>query len=185
LPHLPPAAPAQAINVGFYTAWTDGSAADPRAAMISQLDWVAPTFFSLGHERQSRCHRRCADAPHPGRCACIVRWCVPVLQNAANAKWDGAGATAIMQSSGPPRRVRQPDRRRARKVGRCRRHGRLREPAEARHCRARSTFVAGISTRGLRPASPRSSRCTMPIDDADWSAKRLAAVADKVVLDGL
>ncbi|MBY0394483.1 MAG: polysaccharide deacetylase, partial [Novosphingobium sp.] len=38
----------QALNVGFYTSWSDGSAETLRRH-VSQLDWVAPTLFSLGH----------------------------------------------------------------------------------------------------------------------------------------
>ncbi len=165
------------INVGFYTAWTDGSA-QTLERHISQLDWVAPTFFSLGQNGNlvvtddAPMRRILAGALHRP----LV---VPVLQNAANAKWDGAGATAIMQN--PVRRaafVNQIDAalEKSGDAGVMVDFENLPKPGIA----ALQTFVRDLRARLAQ--HHRIVAVTMPIDDPDWSAKRLAAVADKVVL---
>ena len=177
--HAAPAAHGggHALNVGFYTSWTDGSA-QTLARHVGQLDWVAPTLFSLGQggnlviTEDAPMRRVLTSALHHP----LV---VPVLQNAANAKWDGAGATALMQS--PARRaalVSQIDAAldRSGDGGVMVDFENLPKPGIA----ALRGFLADLHAR-LAPKH-RVVVVTMPIDDADWSARRLAEVADKVVL---
>ena len=167
----------QALNVGFYTSWSEGSA-QTLERHIGQLDWVAPTLFSLGQNGNlvvtddAPMRRVLASALHRP----LV---VPVLQNAANAKWDGAGAAAIMQS--PTRRaalINQIDAAldRSGDGGVMIDFENLPKPGVA----ALRGFLADLHAR--LAIKHRVVAVTMPIDDADWSAKRLAEVADKVVL---
>lgn len=167
----------QALSVGFYTSWTDGSAETLRRH-IDQLDWVAPTLFSLGQNGNlvvtddAPMRRVLVSALHHP----LV---VPVLQNAANANWDGAGATTVMAS--PARRaalVNQIDAAldKSGDGGVMIDFENLPKPGVA----ALRGFVADLHAR-LAPKH-RVVAVTMPLGDADWSAKRLAEVADKVVL---
>lgn len=167
----------QALNVGFYTSWTDGSAETLRRH-IGQLDWVAPTLFSLGRDGNLVVSD---DAPMRRILTSSIHrpLVVPVLQNAANAKWDGAGATAIMASS--VRRaalVSQIDAAldKSGDGGVMVDFENLPKPGIA----ALRGFIADLHAR-LAPKH-RVVAVTMPIDDADWSARRFAEVADKVVL---
>ena len=177
--HAAPAAhgSGQTLNVGFYTAWTDGSA-QTLQRHIGQLDWVAPTLFSLGQggnlvvTDDAPMRRVLASALHRP----LV---VPVLQNAANGTWDGAGAAAIMQS--PARRaalVNQIDAAldKSGDGGVMIDFENLPRPGIV----ALRGFLADLHAR-LAPRH-RVVAVTMPIDNADWSARRLADVADKVVL---
>ncbi|WP_298165964.1 glycosyltransferase [Novosphingobium sp.] len=177
--HTAPAAlgGGQQLSVGFYTSWTDGSAQTLRRH-IGQLDWVAPTLFSLGQNGNLVVTD---DAPMRRVLTSALRrpLVVPVLQNAANAKWDGAGATAVMES--PARRaalVSQIDAAldKSGDGGVMIDFENLPKPGIA----ALRGFVADLHAR-LAPKH-RVVAVTMPIDDADWSAKHLAEVADKVVL---
>ncbi len=167
----------QTLNVGFYTSWTDGSA-ETLARHLGQLDWVAPTLFSLNAGGQLAVTD---DAPMRRVLAAGLHrvLVVPVLQNAANGKWDGTGATAVMAN--PARRaalVGQIDAA-LDKSG----DGGVMVDFESlppAGITALRSFIADLHAR-LAPKH-RVVSVTMPIDDADWSAKRFAAVADKVVL---
>ena len=167
----------QTLNVGFYTSWTDGSA-QTLARHLGQFDWVAPTLFSIGAGGQlvvtdDAPMRRVLTA---GMHRVLV---VPVLQNAANGTWDGAGATALMQN--PARRaalVSQIDAA-LDKSG----DGGVMvdfENLPPAGIPALHSFIADLRAR-LAPKH-RVVSVTMPIDDANWSARHFADVADKVVL---
>lgn len=167
----------QSLSVGFYTSWSEGSAQSLKRHM-GQLDWVAPTLFSLsgdGHLIVSD------DAPMRRVLTSALHrpLVVPVLQNAANGTWDGAGAAAVMADPA----------RRAALVGQiaaaldCSGDGgvmidfeNLPRPGIA----ALPGFLGELRAR-LAPRH-RVVAVTMPLGDADWSARRLAEVADKVVL---
>ncbi len=177
--HAGPAAhgSGQALSVGFYTSWRDGSALSLQRH-VGQLDWIAPTLFSLGQggnlvvSDDAPMRRVLASALHRP----LV---VPVLQNAANAQWDGAGATAVMAS--PARRaalVSQIDAAldKSGDGGVMIDFENLPRPGIA----ALHGFLADLRARLV--TKHRVVAVTMPIDDADWSAKELATVADKVVL---
>ena len=167
----------QTLNVGFYTSWTDGSA-QTLARHLAQLDWVAPTLFSLNANGRLNVTD---DAPMrrvlaTGMHRVLV---VPVLQNAANGMWDGAGAMAVMEN--PVRRAALVDRIDAAldKSG----DGGVMvdfENLPPAGIAALHSFIADLHAR-LAPKH-RVVSVTMPIDDADWSARHFADVADKVVL---
>lgn len=167
----------QTLNVAFYTSWTDGSA-QTLARHLGQLDWVAPTLFSLSAGGQLAVTD---DAPMRRVLAAGLHrvLVVPVLQNAANGTWDGVGATAEMEN--PVRRaalVGQIDAA-LDKSG----DGGIMvdfENLPASGVAALHSFVADLHAR-LAPKH-RVVAVTMPIDDANWSARHFATVADKVVL---
>ncbi len=103
LPHAPArATPGDPVTVGFYVPWDPDSGAS-LARNIKQLDWVVPTLGSItqGGRRavftsDSKFSRIVAAAPNRPRV-------LPMVQNAADDKWDGAGMAAILAS--PVRRA--------------------------------------------------------------------------------
>ena len=167
----------QTLNVAFYTSWTDGSA-QTLARHLGQLDWVAPTLFSLNAGGRLAVSD---DAPMRRVLATGLHrvLVVPVLQNAANGTWDGTGAAAVMQD--PARRaalVSQIDA----ALDRSGDGGVMVdfENLPVSGIAALHSFIADLHAR-LAPKH-RVVSMTMPIDDADWSARRFTDVADKVVL---
>ena len=92
---------ADAVTVGFYVPWDP----DSRSSLqrnVTQLDWVVPTLGSIteGGRRavftaDPAFDRIIATAPNRPRV-------LPMVQNAADDKWDGAGMAAILAS--PARR---------------------------------------------------------------------------------
>jgi len=89
------------VSVGFYVPWDPDSKAS-LARHIGQLDWVVPTLASvtgggsIAHYAPDRQFERiiAASANRPR--------ILPMIQNAANDTWDGAGMAAILHS--PARR---------------------------------------------------------------------------------
>ncbi|MEI6642675.1 MAG: glycosyltransferase [Novosphingobium sp.] len=167
----------QTLNVGFYTSWTDGSA-QTLERHVGELDWLAPTLFSLDHSGNLAVTD---DAPMRRILTSALRrpLVVPVLQNAANGKWDGTGATALMAN--PARRaalVGQIDA----ALDRTGDGGVMIdfEDLPPSGIAALHGLLADLHAR-LAPKH-RVVAVTMPIDDTAWSARRLAEVADKVVL---
>ncbi|OYW16634.1 MAG: polysaccharide deacetylase [Novosphingobium sp. 12-64-8] len=166
-----------ALTVGFYTSWTDGSA-QTLAHHINQLDWVAPTLMSLDHAGKLSV---ADDAPMRHVLASAIHrpLVVPVLQNASNGTWDGAGTTAVLQN--PARRaalVASVDAALYRSGD-----GGVMvdfENLPPQGIAALRQFVADLHAR-LTPKH-RIVAVTMPVDSADWSIRQFAAVADKVVL---
>ncbi|MCH7628781.1 MAG: glycosyltransferase [Proteobacteria bacterium] len=165
------------LSVGFYTSWTDGSA-QVLARHVGQLDWVAPTLLSIDHgghltvTDDAPMRRVLAGALHRP----LV---VPVLQNAADGTWDGAGTTAVLAN--PARRHALADSV-AQALDKSGDGGVMVDfenlpPAGIASLHA---FLADLHAR-LAP-SHRVVAVTMPIDSSDWSARSFAKVADKVVL---
>ncbi|MCW1383121.1 glycosyltransferase [Novosphingobium sp. KCTC 2891] len=165
------------ITVGFYTSWTDGSA-EVLARHVGQLDWVAPTLMSIDHAGQLTVTD---DAPMRRVLAGALHrpLVVPVLQNAANGTWDGAGTTAVLTNSA---------RRAALVAGidaaldRSGDNGVMIdfENLPPNGIAALRTLAADLHAR-FAPKH-RVVAVTMPIDSPEWSARDLARVADKVVL---
>ncbi len=92
LPHA--ANPGHPVAVGFYTPWDDASAAS-LAHHVEDLDWVVPHWLSVigpAHRLQvlgdAKGHAILRGAVHRP----LV---LPMIQNAVNGKWDGAGAARL------------------------------------------------------------------------------------------
>jgi len=167
----------QTLNVGFYTSWTEGGA-QTLQRHVGELDWVAPTLYSLDPRGNLAVTD---DAPMRRVLTSALHrpLVVPVLQNAANGKWDGAGAAALMAS--PARRAALASQVDA-ALDRSGDGGVMIdfENLPRTGIAALHDLVADLHAR-LAPKH-RVVAVTMPIDDPDWSARRLAEVADKVVL---
>ncbi|WP_225205467.1 glycosyltransferase [Novosphingobium huizhouense] len=171
------AAPGRPLMVGFYTSWSDGSA-QVLARHVGQLDWIAPTLMSLDHQGRLTVTD---DAPMRRVLAGALHrpLVVPVLQNAADGTWDGAGTTAVLAA--PARRRALADAIAA-ALDKSGDGGVMLDfenlpPAGIAGLRA---LAADLHAR-LAPAH-RVVAVTMPIDSPEWSARALAQVADKVVL---
>lgn len=166
-----------ALTIGFYVPDADSSAAT-LARHVNQLDWVAPTLFSL-----DRAGRLVSTDDLPMRrvlASAIHRpLVVPVLQNATASGWDGAGTGRLLAD---------PARRHAlvAAIGRALDASgdggvmvdfeNLDAPAVAQL----QVFLGELHAQ-LAPRH-RSVAVTMPVDAPEWSARSLARVADKVVL---
>ena len=101
---LPPARPgvAKPVSAGFYVPWDPDSRVS-LARHIDALDWVIPSVASYtdgGRTRQyapdTAFHRIIDRTVHKPRV-------LPMIQNAAGDKWDGAGIEAVMRD--PVRRT--------------------------------------------------------------------------------
>ena len=97
---LPPAragTATQPVAVGFYVPWDP----DSRASLqrhIGQLDWVVPTLVGITHAGTT-----VAVNPDPGFFQTIAASghhprILPMIQNAANDRWDGDGMATILAS---------------------------------------------------------------------------------------
>ncbi|HEX8446494.1 MAG TPA: glycosyltransferase [Sphingomonas sp.] len=89
------AAPAHQTVVGFYTPWDDASRAS-LAAHVNELDWLVPDILSV----TGRAHRLTPIAdPHLDAIlngAAHRPAVLPMVQNALNGAWDGAGTAALL-----------------------------------------------------------------------------------------
>ena len=175
--HRTPVAPERPLTVGFYTSWTDGSA-QVLARHIGQLDWIAPTLMAIDHQGR---FTATDDAPMRRVLAGALHrpLVVPVLQNAAGGRWDGAGTTAVLAS--PQRRHALADEV-ARSLAASGDGGVMIdfEDLPPAGIAALRQFAADLHAR-LAP-DHRVVAVTMPIDSPEWSARALTQVADKVVL---
>jgi len=169
--------PGKPLTIAFYTSWTDESAPSLERH-INQIDWVAPTLLAIGKDGHMVVTE---DAPLRRVLASSLHrpLVVPVLQNAFQGGWDGAGTAALMHDP----------RRRAQLIG---------EISDYLH----RTHDGGVmfDFENLPPSSmgdlvrllaetrkvlqPRGKlvAVTMPIDNPIWPARDLAKVADRVIL---
>ncbi|WP_408589021.1 glycosyltransferase [Novosphingobium sp.] len=166
-----------AVTLGFYVPDADSSAAT-LARHINQLDWVAPTLFSL-----TPSGRLVANDDLPMRrvlASAIHRpLVIPVLQNATETGWDGAGTARLLAN--PARRHALVTAISAAldasgDAGVMVDFESLEPPAIAQLHQFLGELHAQLAPRH------RLVAVTMPVDSADWSARSLAQVADKVVL---
>ncbi len=173
----PAAHQAQNLTVGFYAPFGPG-AVDSLKRQAGQLDWVAPVLMAIDHQgnfsaSDDTAMRRvlAGQIHHP-----LV---VDVLQNAANATWDGPGTTRALAS--PARRAA------------------IIRGVEAA-LDANGDGGVMVDFENLPPAgvvllrqfvgelharlAPRHRvvAVTVPIDDETWNLRAFAQVADKLVL---
>jgi peptidoglycan/xylan/chitin deacetylase (PgdA/CDA1 family)/spore germination protein YaaH/GT2 family glycosyltransferase len=169
--------PGKPLTIAFYTSWTDESA-PALAHHIDQIDWVAPTLLALdkaGHLSVTE------DAPLRRVIAGSLHrpLVMPVLQNAFQGGWDGAGTAALMHD---PRRRTQLIGEISRYLDRTHDAGVMFDfenlpPASMGDL----TRLIGETHAALR-SQGRLVSVTMPIDNPAWSARDLAKVADHVIL---
>lgn len=178
LPARPAPLRGQPINLGFYVPWDPSSAAALRRH-IGQLDWLAPATLSItgATDRLEQ-----IDDPRLARVlAGTMRrpLLLPMVQNAAAAAWDGAGAARLLAD--PARRHQLA---RDLVAGVAAQHGQgLVFDLEALPPTALADYRKLIAeTRTLLPPARRLVAVTLPAGDEDWRARDFARVADRVIL---
>lgn len=180
---LPRARPGSAagidsVSVGFYVPWDDASRTS-LARHIGQLDWLVPGLITMtGPQHQirvtadPRLDALLAAAPHTPKV-------LPMIQNAINDKWDGAGAAAMLHSPSA----------RAALLSQL-------EPLLAARKAAGMMFDFEELPRAAQPDylrfiqeaharfAPRHWLVTlaMPVDNPDWNIPAYGRVADKLFL---
>ena len=173
-----PAPVRRQLVAAFYVPWDDASRAS-LAAHVGEIDWLIPAIaFVTGPAHEFRytpnAPLRAIIAASPHRPALL-----PMVQNAANGDFDGAGAAALLRS--PAARAALLDRVAA---------------MLARESAAGVTFDFEELTPDVQPAyqrliaeahgrfAPRHWLVTMavPVDDPDWDLRAYARSADKLFL---
>ena len=90
-----PAASAPPLAIAFYTPWDEPSI-DSLREHIGQLDWVVPHWLSI----YGPAHALTVDPDPRGRAVLAASTArpklLPMIQNAQDGKWDGAGIGALM-----------------------------------------------------------------------------------------
>ena len=176
LPRTSRAGPNTPLSVGFYIPGDDTSIASLRRH-VAALDWVVPATIFVGgpaHRvtlaRDVRFDRMIAAMPRPPKV-------LPMVQNFANAEWDGAGAAALLAD--PAARADF-----ARRLGRYvawRHEAGVVMDFEALPASAMGHYL--LFLRQLRAALPAGTQLavTAPAEDEDWPLPALASVADRVI----
>lgn len=166
------------LVTGFYVPWDESSRAS-LAAHVSELDWVLPaTAFVTGpqHRLDIVADRRFDAIVAGARRRPLV---LPVVQNASEGHWDGAGLAALLHE--PALRARLLGQLEAMVAAR---HGAgivfdFEElPASAQHD---YLHFLGEAHRRFAPHGWTVAAAT-PIGDADWNLRAYASVTDKLFL---
>lgn len=178
----PPAAMANTrasrpLTVAFYTSWSDNSA-QSLAQHINQVDWVAPTLFTLdrsggligsddGPLRRvlgSNLHRPLV---------------VPVVQNIHNGTWDGPAVAQLLHD--PHRRAALISQLSA-ALDRSGDNGVMYDFENLTPTAMADLVKLVAETRAAFAPRHRLVSVTMPIDDPHWPARELARAADRLIL---
>ncbi len=179
---LPPDRPGSPLNkpisVAFYTPW-DPDSLTSLNKNIDAIDWVVPVIASYTNGGGTRSYRPDANFTRVVTGGGHHPRILPLIQNAANDKWDGAGMSAVL---------RDPIRRKAfldwseRVVVLQKANGIVFDleelPADA--LPAYRTLLAEARAR----FSPRGWPVTLavPLDNNDWDLAAFARVADRLFL---
>ncbi|WP_293883179.1 glycosyltransferase [Sphingomonas sp.] len=179
LPSTTPAATAvNQITVAFYVPWDPDSKASLERH-IGQLDWLVPTLASFTDagrkvhvENDPGLERILMAASHRPKV-------LPMVQNAANDKWDGAGMAQVLHD--PLRRAAMLQRVEALVL---RQHGsgvvydieELPKTAQADYLRFIGETKRAFASRGWLVT------LAVPVDDPDWRLDAFAKVADRLFL---
>ena len=166
------------ITVGFYAPWDPDSKAS-LALHIGQLDWVVPALASVtGNGRtfayvpDLRLHQVLAATPHHAKV-------LPMIQNAANDRWDGAGMAAILHD--PARRRAMLDWT-AGVIAREKGAGVVFDLEELPPA-ARPDYLRFLTEARARFAPQRLLvALALPVGDPVWNVAAFARVADRVIL---
>jgi cellulose synthase/poly-beta-1,6-N-acetylglucosamine synthase-like glycosyltransferase/peptidoglycan/xylan/chitin deacetylase (PgdA/CDA1 family)/spore germination protein YaaH len=169
--------PGKPLTIAFYTSWTDNSAPS-LAHHIDQIDWVAPTLLALdkgGHlaiTEDAPLRRVVANSLHRP----LV---VPVLQNAFNGTWDGAGTAALMHD---PRRRRQLIGEITAYLDRTNDAGIMFDFENLPSSSMGDLVQLVGETNVALDSRGKTVAVTMPIDNPAWPIRDLAKAADRVIL---
>ena len=171
------AAPTRPVTLAFYTSWSDNSAR-ALAGHINQIDWVAPTLYSLdGTGRlivtdDAPLRRVIAGSLHRP----LV---MPVVQNVRNGMWNGAAAAALMHD---PRRRAALITQLSAALDRTGDQGVMFDfeslPASA------LPDLVGLVRETHAAFAPRHRlvSVTVPVDNSAWPLRALSQAADRIVL---
>jgi cellulose synthase/poly-beta-1,6-N-acetylglucosamine synthase-like glycosyltransferase/peptidoglycan/xylan/chitin deacetylase (PgdA/CDA1 family)/spore germination protein YaaH len=178
LPSGPTARPNDPIAVGFYVPWDDASRGS-LARHIGQLDWVVPSLYAVNGPRH-----QFTITPDPNFGAILATTShkpkvLPMVQNAVEDNWDGAGAAGLLRN--PRARERLLDQ--------------LGQALDARKAdgvvfdfEALPASAQGDYRRFLAEARARFAKqgrlviATVPVEDPAWNLGAYAAVTDRLVL---
>ncbi|MCC6829537.1 MAG: glycosyltransferase [Novosphingobium sp.] len=166
------------LSVGFYVPWDDASRAS-LARHIDQIDWLVPSLWSVvgpGHDvRVTPDHRldvllaTAAHRPH----------LLPMVQNAAADRWDGAGTAAMLRD--PAARAAFLDRLSA--MLDARKASGVVFDFEELPAAAQPDYLAFRRQAHARlAAAHRLVVAAVPADDDDWNLAAYAAATDRLVL---
>jgi cellulose synthase/poly-beta-1,6-N-acetylglucosamine synthase-like glycosyltransferase/peptidoglycan/xylan/chitin deacetylase (PgdA/CDA1 family)/spore germination protein YaaH len=169
---------ARQLVTGFYVPWDESSRAS-LAAHAAELDWVLPaTAFVTGpqHRLEIVADRRFDAIVAGARHRPLV---LPVVQNASEGRWDGAGLAGLLHA--PAERVRL--------------LGALEAMVAARHgagivfdfedlpASAQRDYLHFLGEAHRRfGAHGWTVAAAAPIGDADWNLRAYAQVTDKLFL---
>ncbi|HKY80948.1 MAG TPA: glycosyltransferase, partial [Sphingobium sp.] len=178
LPRNRRARAAHPVRMAFYVPWDDASKASLRQH-VKQIDWVAPALLSVTGKSHAL---RMTDDP---AFAAIMRAAphrphvMPVVQNAAGAAWDGAGAAALLHD----------------RAERSRLLGSLLPTLvtlhasgavfdlEALPASAQADYLAFLRQAAAVMHDHRLQLAvTVPVDDARWDLKAYGKAVDRLVL---
>ncbi|HMG46467.1 MAG TPA: polysaccharide deacetylase family protein [Allosphingosinicella sp.] len=178
-----PAAPARGgggrqIVAGFYVPWDDASRAS-LAAHVDALDWVVPALGFVtgpGHQLRVAADPRFEAIIAGARHRPIV---LPMVQNASEGRWDGAGLAALLRD--PAARARLLGQIEAlvaahRGAGIVFDFEELPPAAQRDYLRFLGEAHRRFAARGWTVAA------AVPIGDADWNLRAYAQVTDKLFL---
>ncbi|NBW75572.1 MAG: glycosyltransferase [Sphingomonadaceae bacterium] len=165
------------LTVAFYTSWSDNSA-QTLARHINQVDWVAPTLFTL-----DRSGRLVTSDDGPLRRVMngslhrpLV---VPVVQNIRGGIWDGAGVSAVLRD-GHKRAALIAQISAA--LDRSGDDGVIYDFESLTPAAMADLVKLVAETRRAFAPQHRVVSVTMPIDDPHWPARDLARAADRLIL---
>lgn len=165
------------LTVAFYTSWSDNSA-QSLAQHINQVDWVAPTLFTLDRSGNligsddgplrrvlgSNLHRPLV---------------VPVVQNIHNGTWDGPAVAQLLHD--PHRRAALISQLSA-ALDRSGDNGVMYDFENLTPTAMADLVKLVAETRAAFAPRHRLVSVTMPIDDPHWPARELARAADRLIL---
>ena len=178
LPHRGKGAAVRPISVAFYVPWDDASRASLRQH-ISQIDWVAPTLLSVTGPRHDL---RLTNDP---AFASIIRTSarrphiVPVVQNANDGDWDGAGTSALLHDREARKALLL---RLAQSLKTLKASGVIFD-LEALPPSAHGDYLSFLKEAGqLLYGQHLQVMLTVPVDDARWNLRAYARVADRLFL---
>ena len=178
LPHRGKGAAVRPISVAFYVPWDDASRASLRQH-ISQIDWVAPTLLSVTGPRHDL---RLTNDP---AFASIIRTSarrphiVPVVQNANDGDWDGAGTSALLHDREARKALLL---RLAQSLKTLKASGVIFD-LEALPPSAHGDYLSFLKEAGqLLHGQHLQVMLTVPVDDARWNLRAYARVADRLFL---
>jgi cellulose synthase/poly-beta-1,6-N-acetylglucosamine synthase-like glycosyltransferase/peptidoglycan/xylan/chitin deacetylase (PgdA/CDA1 family)/spore germination protein YaaH len=165
------------LTIGFYSPFGEG-AVESLKREVGQLDWIAPTLFTLDHQGN---FNATDDTRMRRVLAGQIRrpLVIDVIQNIADGNWDGPGTTRVLAN----RAQRQTLERSIDAALDTNNDAGVMVDFETmpnQGIALERQFIAELRAR-LAPKH-RLVTVTVPIDDEAWSPRAFAQVADKVVL---